>query len=170
LLPSPIKGCDCVTNAKHGNFVFDIKKMGLQATFRSLPFITGEIRGRTQEPRPFTFSSSLTHILLLRNLHKKNIKLKLMATSNKRTAITTPVIRAPVQKLLLLLCVLTPALFAGDLTRGLWIETFGGGAAVGVSNGVGESRGCGGDWVDNGGGLGGIEGGGEGGSTGDVLN
>jgi hypothetical protein len=144
--------------------------MGLQATFRSLPFITGEIRGRTQEPRPFTFSSSLTHILLPRNLHRKNIKLKLMATSNKRTAIATPVIRAPVQKLLLLLCVPTPTLFAGDFTCDLWIETFGGGAAVGISNGVGESRGCRGDWVDNGEGLGRIEGGGRGGSAIDVLN
>ncbi len=90
---------------------------------------------------------------------QKNIKPKLVATSNNRTAIAIPAILAPVQKPPLLPAVATTGAFAGTTTvGGDWLPE---------AKGVGESKGGGGNWV-NGDGGGGTNGGG--GGAGSVLN
>ncbi len=115
-----------------------------------LPFITGELRGCAWEPPcACTFSSSLTDIRFPQNLHKQNIKPKLVATSKNRAAIAIPAIWPGVQK-----CFLpaTTAALAGDFTGELCTITGGGdctgeaggidkGGASGVDTGVGESKG-----------------------------
>jgi uncharacterized membrane protein YgcG len=100
------------------------------------------------------------------DLHK-NIKPKLVATSNNRTAIAIPAILAPVQKPLLLPAVATTGAFAGTTTVG--------GDCLPEARGVGESKGGGSNRVngDGGGGTNGDVGGGTnggGGGAGSVLN
>jgi hypothetical protein len=127
-----------------------------------LPFIKGELRGCAWEPHcAWTFSSSLTDIRFPHNLHKQNIKPKLVATSKNRAAIVIPAIQPGVQKRLL---PATTAALAGDFTGELCTITGGGdctGEAGGVDKGVGESKGGAGG-VDTGvgeskGGAGGVD-------------